>query len=256
MSQAPEETSHPPVEPQNGSWRPPEPRPGRGFWALMFFSMFAVGGVAYLQYSRFDRARSGRGLAKAVSTLPVLGRVPDFTLIDQSGKKVSLADLKGKVWVADFIFTYCGGPCPIMTRRMRDLHRSLQTLKRPDVLTVSISVDPARDTPKVLAEYATMYRSDPYDWLFLTGDQHEIFDLSVKGFKLAAEAEQGTDQVMHSTRFVLVDQKAQIRGYYEIVTEREMDELPRAEVIDKPMAAATKRKLLADIQHLLKAPPR
>lgn len=218
----------------------------------MLLSLVVVGGVAYLQYSRVDKARRGRAIEVTASPLPVLGHLPEFTLTERSGKTVTLADLKGKVWVADFIFTYCGGPCPIMTRRMRELHQTLEQKKLTGVLTVSISVDPLRDTPQVLAEYATMHKTDDYDWLFLTGDEQIIFDLSIKGFKLAVEAEQGTDQLIHSTRFVLVDQQAQIRGYYEIVTDEEINDLPRAEVIDKPMNPQTKRKLIADIQSLLK----
>ena len=255
MNDANTQTPTDPTTPSDQTWRPPEPRPSRNFWLLMFLSLFVVGGVAYLQYSRRDKARRGHGLAATTSPLQVLGHVPDFTLTERSGKTVTLDDLKGKVWVADFIFTYCGGPCPMMTRRMRELHQSLAQARLADVLTVSISVDPRRDTPQVLTEYATMHKTDDYDWLFLTGDEQAIFDLSIKGFKLAVEAEQGTDQLIHSTRFVLVDQEAQIRGYYEIVTDEEINELPRAEVIDRPMNAETKRKLTADIQTLLKAKP-
>lgn len=253
MNDANTDTTTDPTTPSDQSWRPPEPRPSRGFWLLMFLSLFVVGGVAYLQYARFDKARRIPAIEATAASLPVLGRLPDFVLTERSGKTVTLADLKGKVWVADFIFTYCGGPCPIMTRRMRELHQSLEQKKLADVLTVSISVDPRRDTPQVLAEYATMHKTDDYDWLFLTGNAQDIFDLSIKGFMLAVEAEQGTDQLIHSTRFVLVDQQAQIRGYYEIVTDEEISELPRAEVIDKPMNPQTKRKLTADIQTLLEA---
>lgn len=223
--------------------------PGRGFWVLTILSLVAVGGLAYLQYARADRAGRGRATSVADSPLTVFGNVPDFTLIERSGRKVSLADLKGKVWVADFIFTHCGGPCPIMTRRMRELHRALEEQKL-EVQTVSISVDPETDTPDVLKEYATMFKVDAYPWFFLTGDQQEIFDLSIKGFMLTAQNVDDSDQVDHSPRFVLVDKKGQIRGYYEIVTDAEM-ELPRQEVIDKPMPAETKQKLLNDIRSLL-----
>jgi|GEM_PF-132054 len=249
------ETPTDPTASSDQPWRPPDPRPSRTYWLLMFVSLFVVGAVAYLQYSRFDKARRIPAIEPTDSPPLVYGQLPDFKLTERSGKTVTLADLKGKVWVADFIFTYCGGPCPIMTRRMRDLHRSLEKKKLADVLTVSISVDPQRDTPQVLTEYATMYKVEDYDWLFLTGTKQDIYDLSVKGFKLAVEPEQGTDQLIHSTRFVLVDQQAQIRGYYEVVTDEEISDLPRAEVIDKPMNPETKRKLIADIQILLKAAP-
>ncbi|MFQ5412630.1 MAG: SCO family protein, partial [Phycisphaerae bacterium] len=188
--------------------------------------------------------------ATPVSNLPALGRVPEFNLIERSGQPLSLSDLQGKVWVADFIFTSCGGPCPIMTRRMGELRRTLKREALSGVLTVSISVDPLRDTPKQLTEYATIHKADDEDWLFLTGGEKEIRDLSIDGFKLPVEPEAGTDQITHSTRFVLVDRLGLIRGYYEIVLNEELD-LPRAEVIDQPMPAETKRKLLGDIRAVL-----
>lgn len=255
MNDTSTDTSRQPTTPTDRAWRPPELRPSRGFWLLMFVSLFAVGGVAYLQYSRVDKARRAPALAAVASALPIIGRLPDFRLTERSGKTVTLADLEGKVWVADFIFTYCGGPCPIMTRRMREFHQALERESLADVLTVSISVDPERDTPAVLTEYATMFETDGYNWFFLTGNEREILDLTIKGFKLAVEPEQGTDQLIHSTRFVLVDPQAQIRGYYEIVTDEEIEALPRSEVIDRPMNPETKRKLIADIRSLLKAEP-
>lgn len=239
-------------EPEPPTWRPPEPRPGRNFWLLMLFSLVAVGGVAYLQYARVDKARRGRGAATLLSELPVLGQAPDFTLIERSGRQVSLADLKGKVWVADFIFTECGGPCPIMTRRMRELHQLLEKERLTGVVTVSFSVDPETDTPKELSDYARMHKADAYDWLFLTCNDGATMreDISVRGFKLTALEREGSDQIEHSPRFVLVDQQGRIRGYYEIVPDAEL-ERPRAEVIDKPMPAESRRKLLADIRGLL-----
>ncbi|MFQ5412362.1 MAG: SCO family protein, partial [Phycisphaerae bacterium] len=171
------------------AWRPPEPRPGRGFWGMMAFSLVAVGGLAYLQYMRVDKIRRGGAYATPVSNLPVLGHVPDFDLIERNGQAVTLSDLRGKVWIADFIFTSCGGPCPIMTRRMGELHRTLKREALSGVTTVSISVDPLRDSPKQLMEYATIHRADDEDWLFLTGGEKAIRDLSVGGFKLPVEPE-------------------------------------------------------------------
>ncbi|MCG8405796.1 MAG: SCO family protein [Phycisphaerales bacterium] len=228
-----------------------ELQPSRGFWVLTAVTVLAVSGLAYLQYARADRSGKGRSVSTSHTSLPVLGQLPDFTLTERSGKKVSLGDLKGEVWVADFIFTHCGGPCPIMTRRMRELNEALKAQKLDQVRTVSISVDPETDTPKVLREYATMFKADGYPWFFLTGDQDEIFDLSQRGFMLTAQNVEDSDQVDHSPRFVLVDKKGQIRGYYEIVTDAEMEQ-PRAEVIDKPMSGETRQKLLNDIRSLLR----
>src|SRR5215470_14199076 len=148
--------------------------------------------------------------------------LPDFSLTDQADKTVTLADLKGKVWVADFIFTNCGGTCPIMTDKMRKLQERLPA----EIRMVSITVDPDRDTPKALAAYAAEHGATRERWLFLTGDKQSLYDLCVKGFKLPLDESGGTaaEPIAHSTRFVLVDKEGQIRGYY---TGTEDDDMKR-----------------------------
>jgi len=145
--------------------------------------------------------------------LPVLGSVPDFKLIDAQGKPIALADLKGKVWVADFIFTHCAGPCPRMSTRMSDLQRFIAGAKT--VALVSFSVDPERDTPKVLTEYGKQYGARPDVWRFVTGDEKSVHELARKGFKLAVEPEKEAAPITHSTMFALVDREGNIRGYFD-----------------------------------------
>lgn len=152
----------------------------------------------------------------AVSALPVLREVPPFTLTRQDDRGFSRADLLGKVWVADFIFTTCAGPCPLMTQRMEDLQKKFREAR--DLRLVSFSVDPEYDTPEVLTEYASHFGARPERWAFLTGDRDTIYDLSIKGFKLAVGDDAGEDydhMIIHSTYFVLVDRAARIRGYYD-----------------------------------------
>jgi protein SCO1 len=136
--------------------------------------------------------------------------VTDFTLIEASGKTVKLADLRGKVWVASFIFTSCAGSCPIMTHHLAKSQADLPV--RDDFKLVSISVDPERDTPAVLMQYAAKNGADRSRWLFLTGDKAQIHRLSRQTFKLAVD-DSGTT-VDHSSKFVLVDRNGVIRGYY------------------------------------------
>ena len=149
--------------------------------------------------------------------------LPDFSLTDQTGRAVTLHDLAGKVWVADFIFTNCGGTCPIMTIKMRKLQDALP----PGIRMVSFTVDPARDTPKVLAAYAEEHGANRGRWLFLTGDKQAVYDICVKGFKLPLDTESGTpaEPITHSTRFVLVDKRGGIRGYYSGTEEEELNRL-------------------------------
>ncbi len=137
--------------------------------------------------------------------LPVLGDTGDFRLTAESGLPFESTALRGKIWVADFIFTNCQGPCPRMTSLMKRLEE-----QAPAVQLVSFTVDPARDSPEVLAAYAKQYRADPSRWRFLTGDLPELHRLSREVFKLG-----NVDGRMdHSTRFVLVDRRGRIRGYY------------------------------------------
>lgn len=146
--------------------------------------------------------------------LPVYGALPDFELTDRGGGGVSLESLKGKAWVADFIFTHCAGPCPLLSSRMSSLQKAVKDLD--GVRLVSFSVDPERDTPEVLAEYAQRYQADTQRWLFLTGPKETLYRLVSDGFRLAVDdgALRG-GLITHSTRFVLVDQQGRIRGYYD-----------------------------------------
>ena len=140
--------------------------------------------------------------------LDILGQVPPFHLTAQDGSTFDSGTLLGHVWAADFIFTNCEGPCPRMSAKMETLQRQ----SPPDLRLVSFSVDPARDTPPVLAKYAQQFHADTRRWSFLTGDQPTLHQLGKTAFHL--QSVDGT--LVHSTRFVLVDQKGRIRGYYSI----------------------------------------
>ena len=153
-----------------------------------------------------------------------------FTLTERSGQSVSDRQLLGKVWIADFIFTRCPGVCPIMTQHMSDLQARLRTHPRwRDMRLVSISVDPEHDTPEQLRQFADRFDADPVQWLFLTGDREDIWQLCREGFKQSVEFSQkeaGTP-ILHSTHFVLVDEQGRIRGFYNSLKREERDELCR-----------------------------
>ena len=138
--------------------------------------------------------------------LPVLGDVPAFQLTDHLGRTFSSSALAGHVWVADFVFTNCEGPCPRMSSHMH----ALQEKTDPAVRLISFTVDPKRDTPPVLAEYAKKFGNDSTRWLMLTGEVATLNMLDQDAFKLGTIG----DEIEHSTRFALVDQKGHIRGYY------------------------------------------
>ena len=140
--------------------------------------------------------------------LPVFGHVPDFKLTSQSGELFDGKSLDGKIWVADFIYTHCPGPCPRMSSQMRRVQNAVTAI--PDVRLVSFSVDPERDTPPVLAEYARRYQAQPGRWFFLTGDRKILDSLDRHAFMLGNV----DGSMQHSTRFVLIDRHGRVRGYY------------------------------------------
>jgi protein SCO1/2 len=155
---------------------------------------------------------------RSLEGLQRFGTVPDFALVERSGKKVRLADLRGAIWVADFIYTTCRDTCPMQTAEMAKLQEQLND--KMAVRLVSISVDPERDTPGVLSQYANRYKADTTRWLFLTGAKEEIRRLAEDGFRLSVAAPAGagndaTGVILHSPRFVLIDKEARIRGYYD-----------------------------------------
>lgn len=141
-------------------------------------------------------------------------QIPDFSLTERSGRTVSLGDLRGKVWVADFFYTTCPGPCPMLTSRLSEVHQ--QTRGEPDVRLVSISTDPAKDTPEILAQYAQRFHADDH-WLFLTGEKAAIYELANKGFKVSVTDQGGTEAepITHSTKLILVDKNGIVRGFYD-----------------------------------------
>jgi protein SCO1/2 len=137
-----------------------------------------------------------------------MGEIPDFQLTSETGQPFDSKSLTGHIWVADFIYTTCDGPCPMMSHQMHQLQTL--TAEMPEVKLVSFTVDPAHDTPQVLAAYARHFQTNPARWCFLTGEQASLNDVALKGFKLNSV----DGSMSHSTRFALVDQKRRIRAYY------------------------------------------
>jgi cytochrome oxidase Cu insertion factor (SCO1/SenC/PrrC family) len=148
--------------------------------------------------------------------------VGSFSLTERSGKTVTDADLKGKVWVASFVFTRCTGPCPQVTATVRSLQAELPD--SPDLRFVTFTVDPTRDDPTELKRYADNFKADSVRWLFLTGDEATIHTLSRDRFKEAANRKPGKpepgDEFDHSTRLHVVDRKGVIRGVFPGIRSR------------------------------------
>lgn len=148
---------------------------------------------------------------------PIYATVPDFELVNQSGETFTPQQLRGRVWVANFIFTSCAEVCPRLSTRMRELQERTVNMAGA-VHLVSFSVDPVRDTPEKLHDYAETYSARQDVWSFVTGPIDVMKTTVVDGFKIAMEREEVEDtgffDIVHGEHFVLVDQLGQIRGYY------------------------------------------
>lgn len=211
---------------------PPRSRPSSAksiawYAVLILIPVLTAGFLFWLRQAQVHRL-AGR-------TLERRNTVPQFELTNQNGQPFGSAQLQGKIWIADFIFTSCPGPCPIISSRMSELQRPLEN---SDVHLVSFTVDPETDTPAVLRDYAQRLHAREGRWDFVTGPEAKLYPLISGGFKLAVT--DGAEELgvpVHSTRAVLIDRKGTIRGYYDLLA---------------PDGVA---KLLADTSHLLREQP-
>ncbi len=157
-----------------------------------------------------------------------LGEAPDFTLTERDGRTVHRADLLGKVWVAHFFFTECAAGCSVTTDNLAKLQQTLAG--NPDVVLVSFTLNPTRDTPEKLREWARHWNADPQRWLFLTGDEATMHRLVQQGFKQTAvrsESADPTRAIDHSFRIILIDRAGEMRGYVDGRDEEQVRRLGR-----------------------------
>jgi protein SCO1/2 len=205
---------------------PPTPKRSTAWKAtLILIPLLTAGALFWLRQIQVQHLQD--------RALPSLGTVPAFALVNQEAQSFGSSQLAGKIWIADFIFTSCPGPCPIISTRMSELQRPLE---KSDVHLVSFSVDPEKDTSDVLRDYAEKLKAQSARWDFLTGQRDAIYSLMRDGFKLTILQDNGMP--VHATNFVLVDRRGHIRGYYDA------------------LAPDAVTKLLADTNHLLREQPK
>ena len=194
---------------------------------LILIPVLTAAFLFWLRHAQMER--------NARRAIPNYGSVPAFQLTNQNEQPFGTEQLNGKIWIVDFIFSTCPGPCPMISSRMSELQKPLENT---DVHLVSVTVDPEKDTPEVLRGYAEKLEAQPGRWEFLTGPKPAIYDLSRSGFKLPVSEDSDQPGVpAHSTRAVLVDRRGTIRGYYDVT------------------APDVLTKLLADTNHLLREQP-
>lgn len=198
------------MQPASGTTALPRPaRAARLFGSPVFWVGLALVGFLVPIVSRVSRP--------AAPPLPVLGTLPAFALTAEDGKPFGSDDLRGRVWMAGFIFTRCPTICPAITAKMAVIQKRARGIDQAFRM-VSFSVDPGHDTPAVLSAYAHRHKASPRIWKFLTGPLDAIRTTVVDGMKIAVGEPQGDQDfasLMHGTHFVLVDAALQIRGYYD-----------------------------------------
>ena len=151
----------------------------------------------------------------------VLAVLPEFSMkaiASRAEPPFGRKDMLGSVWVVDFIFTRCGGPCPVLSAGMAKLSKELP----PEIRLLTVTVDPEGDTPAVLRDYAAAFGARFPRWVFLRGTAEETYRLLYAGFKqpMSIDAKAPPpERVTHSTRFVLVDRHGGIRGFYDGLSE-------------------------------------
>jgi protein SCO1/2 len=167
----------------------------------------------------FGPARFSHGEISPSAELKKFSIVPPFSLTERSGKLITNQDLAGKIWVADFVYTTCPGPCPLVTANMARLQNAVAS--DPEVQLVTFTVDPETDTPAVLAKYADQFSADPNRWWFLTGPEKPLYSLIQNGFLQVVQDNRGQPPqpgqftVTHSTYLALVDGDGNVRGFYD-----------------------------------------
>lgn len=208
------------------------------------------------QKIKIPKEKKKRGKSRATKNIrkerafdpPFLNKLGDFNLTDQNGKDFGSEELKGRVWIANFIFTRCANTCPIQTRQLSLLQDRLKNLDIPQyVKLISFSIDSEFDKPAVLAEYAQNTQANNAHWKFLTGDKEKIWSLGQKEFNLPIGKNQNDEANLyfHSSKFILIDQNHYIRGYFNSLDKNGINELIAAiEKIFAPEKSATMQTMI------------
>jgi cytochrome oxidase Cu insertion factor (SCO1/SenC/PrrC family) len=183
-------------------------------WPRRVFGILAILSAATLFFFWALTWKTGGARFEAGPPLPVIAQVPDFKLTERSGREMTLDDFAGKVWVADFIFTRCSGPCPNLSAKFRAMQNELA--EEPNVRLVSICLDPENDTPAALVDYAKRFNAQGERWFFLTGtDVNYVHGLVEKGFLQSVVPEGDGSPLMHSTYLVIIDGLGRIRAAHD-----------------------------------------
>ncbi len=195
----------------------------------------AVEDIALLQKeldeAAYAREKAEEALANA-EPLPVMGPeghvVPPFAFTNLDGREYSHRDVGERVRVVDYFFTHCPTICPVMSSQLVRLQAQMRKegIAEDEVVLLSHTVDPVRDTPERLLEYATRIGADTAQWKFLTGSEEDLYEMARSGYYLTAlPSDTAAGGFFHSDTFALIDKQGRIRGYYDGTATEEVNQL-------------------------------
>jgi protein SCO1/2 len=183
---------------------------------VLSYSLLLATGIAALVIANRQLVRM------KADRLPVIGEdkahiIAPFSFVNQQGKVITNADVAGKINVVSYFFATCRGICPAMNRNMQKVYTAYESDK--NVIFLSHTVDPKRDSVPALNAYGKLMEADPTHWMFLTGDKKKLYDMARYSYLISA----GDDTTglsidadfIHDQQFTLVDGAGRIRGFYD-----------------------------------------
>src|SRR6201996_2668966 len=194
--------------------------------ALFLISFFIILGIAFLGY--YYKVSNGQ----KQSSLPVVGteqnhHVAPFSFVNQDGKTITNEDVKGKVCVVEYFFATCKGMCPKMNENMEKVYKAFRGNR--NVLILSHTVDPIKDTVQALKAYSLRFDADPNQWMFLTGDKKKLYDMARYSYLISAEDDTAGVSIdkdfIHDKHYALVDGYGRVRGFYDGLSPGDISKL-------------------------------
>ncbi|PQJ11312.1 SCO family protein [Flavipsychrobacter stenotrophus] len=198
--------------------------------AKILIAFFMILGIAFLGY--YYKVNHDVHNERKLSALPIIEgdrnhHVGAFSFTNQDGKVITNADVKGKVVVVSYFFATCKGICPRMNENMTQIYKAYRGNK--DVIILSHTVDPKKDTVAALKAYSLRFDADPNQWMFLTGSKKELYDMARYSYLINAKEDTVgvniENDFIHDEHYSLVDRHGRIRGFYNGLEQSDIKKL-------------------------------
>ena len=195
---------------------------------IFLISFFMLLGIAFIGYV-FPKISENQ---KKLPTLPIIGNdqnhhIASFSFVNQEGKTITNEDVRGKICVVEYFFATCKGMCPRMNENMEKVYKAFRGNK--NVLILSHTVDPVKDTPNALKVYSLRFDADPNQWMFLTGDKKQLYDMARYSYLISAEDDTAGVSIdkdfIHDKHYSLVDGFGRVRGFYDGLSPADINKL-------------------------------